>query len=214
MLLCVLLVQRLSCMCISNPLPPLTNSIAPVSGQQTFASSSHVYTQKQCCGPSIASHSLLWVLQSQRLMLTLVAEGHTPLEGTYLHMPRQWLRNICCLIDAWEADPIWELLGTWYAQWRVNLTSIVFRKNQTQDAGAIEASALEDGASVGTQDLDLKDPGGARLAVFLPGAVEGSVSGNYVWQGIPGWSHVLKRDWSSQRCSWRWNDEITQLSWG
>lgn len=136
------------------------------------ASSSHVNTQKQCCGPSNASHSLLWVLQSQRLMLTLITERHTPLEGTYLHMPRQRLRNICCLIAAWDTNPTLGLWGTQYAQGRVNLASIVFRKNRSQDAGATEASALEDGAPVGTQDLDLKDPGGARPAIFLPGAVE------------------------------------------
>lgn len=136
------------------------------------ASSSHVNTQKQCCGPSNASHSLLWVLQSQRLMLTLITERHTPLEGTYLHMPRQRLRNICCLIAAWDTNPTLGLRGTQYAQGRVNLASIVFRKNRSQDAGANEASALEDGAPVGTQDLDLKDPGGARPAIFLPGAME------------------------------------------
>lgn len=123
------------------------------------ASSSHVYTQKRCCGPSNASHSLLMVLQSQRLMLILVTERHTPLEGTYLHMPRQRLRNISCLIAAWDTNPTLGLWGTRYAQGRVYLASIVFRKNRSQDAGATEASALEDGAPVGTQDLDLKDPG-------------------------------------------------------
>lgn len=123
------------------------------------SASSHMYTQKQCCEPSNASHSLLWVLQSQRLMLTLVTERHTPLEGTYLHMPRQRLGNIRCLIAAWDSNPTLGLLVTRYAQGRVNLASIVFRKNRSQDARATEASALEDGAPVGTQDLDFKDPG-------------------------------------------------------
>ena len=74
-------------------------------------------------------------------------------------MPRQRLRNICCLIAAWDTNPTLRLRGTRYAQGRVNLACIVFRKNRSQDAGATEASALEDGAPVGTQDLDLKDPG-------------------------------------------------------
>lgn len=55
MLLSVPRVQRRSHMRISNHLPPLANGIPPLSRQQTSASCSHVYTQKQqCCGPSNA----------------------------------------------------------------------------------------------------------------------------------------------------------------
>lgn len=55
MLLSVPRVQRRSHMRISNHLPPLANGILPLSWQQTSASCSHVYTQKQqCCGLSNA----------------------------------------------------------------------------------------------------------------------------------------------------------------
>lgn len=102
------------------------------------SSSSHVYTQKQCCGPSNASHSLLWVPQSQRLMLSLVTERHTPLEGTYLHMPRQRLRNIHCLIAAWDTDPTLGLLGTRYAQGRVNLPLLYLERIKAKMLGLLE----------------------------------------------------------------------------
>lgn len=79
----------------------------------------------------------------------------------------QRLRNIRCLIAVWDTDPTLGLLGTRYAKGRVNLALIVFRKNRSQDAGAIEALVLEDGAPVGTQDLDLKDPG-SKASCCLP----------------------------------------------
>lgn len=190
MLLSVPRVQRRSHMRISNHLPPLANGILPLSRQQTSASCSHVYTQNNnAVGLAMPNHSLLWVLQNQRLrqcsqQKAHTFRGHTPLPRV---VTEKHLLSHCCLgLRPHPGTPGYSIIN---AQGRVSLVFIVFRENQSQDAGpgamVTEVSTLVDGAPVGTQDLDLKDPGGARPAVFLPVALEGGVSGNSVWQGIP-----------------------------
>lgn len=98
---------------------------------------------------------------------------HTPSEGT--------LRDIFCLIACLGLGPYPGIPGHLVinAQGRVNLAFVVFRANQSQDAGpsggATGVSASVDGVSVGSQDLNLKDLGGAGHANFLPSCSYGGV---------------------------------------
>lgn len=131
------------------------------------------------------NHSLLWVLQSRRLMSTLVTERHTP---TYAQaVTEKHLLSHCCL----ELRPHPESPGCLIinAQGRVTFASIVFRENRSQDAGpdagATGVPALVDRASVGTQDLDLKDLVEQGLLSSFLWLRRGSALG-ILWQGIQG----------------------------